>query len=145
MLDVLFFIKKYSCKFFTVFGHQNPGSESGTASGSPMRIRNTVWKKKEKQIWKKDGSNLLGKTDLVLLGDVLSAPGAEVLEQGAPAHELRHQEYLAPPVLVLNDQAQQAHQVLVLQRPARINFSDAPVLNTVGTYIFIVLLRYWIQ
>ncbi len=40
-----FFIRNlryfFSCTFLSVFGHQNPGSESGSAL-EPMRIRNTV-------------------------------------------------------------------------------------------------------
>ena len=54
-------------------------------------------------------ARVVSEPDLILLGDKLSAPGAEILQQRALAHELRHQEDLAPvPVAaaLLNDQPQ---------------------------------------
>ena len=52
-------------------------------------------------------ARVVSEADLILLGDELTASGAEILEQGALAHELRHQEDLAPapvPCSLLNDQ-----------------------------------------
>ena len=69
-------------------------------------------------------SSVKGKTNLVLLGDILPAPRPQVLEQAALPHELRHQEYLAlhsSPLPFLDYKAKQSYKVLVLQRPLRIS------------------------
>jgi len=56
--------------------------------------------------------SLLSKVDLVLFGDVLSAPGPEIVDQTAFAHVLGDQT----DVLVVDDQAEHLHQILVPQR-----------------------------
>ena len=65
-------------------------------------------------------SSVEGESNLVLLGDILPAPGPQVLKQAALPHELGDQEDLTlhgASLAFLNDQAEQPYQILMLQRP----------------------------
>ena len=67
-------------------------------------------------------SGIKGKANLVLFGDVLPPPRPQVLQQTPLPHELRDQEDLAlhsAPLPLLDHEAQQSYEVLVLQGPLR--------------------------
>ena len=53
--------------------------------------------------------------DLILPRDVLSAPGAKVLQQATLGHVLRHDLV----GLVVNDDSEEADKIFVLKRPGR--------------------------
>ena len=81
-------------------------------------------------------SSVEGKSNLVLLGDILPAPGPQVLKQAALPHELGDQEDLTlhgASLAFLNDKAEQPYQILMLQRPE--GFRWTPLKGKINTHV----------